>query len=136
METVSWKFDELLGVLRILDTDTKEITRLYADIKKKKDHQSPITGIRWKPKITSEDGERELLCTSSVGGIYCWKPLSKEVVYSFQEEEKNEIYTLCYSHCDSQFATAGHDHKIRIYDDETQNLIHTFHGAGDDEKGH
>jgi WD40 repeat protein len=124
------------GQIRLLNLENKEIKYLLGSPKIIKDHQMPITTLKWKPGEFNPPTNRQLLSCASDGEIFCWQPHTGELLYRLKEEEENEIFCMDYSPTDNQFATAGLDHRIRIYDDETQKIVLKFLGSLDDQLGH
>ncbi|CAI2367968.1 unnamed protein product [Moneuplotes crassus] len=117
------------GYVRILSRRTTKVKELIADPKKDPFNQMPITCIRWR-----EDSK--ILTTSSADGfIYFWHVKSGKLLFKIAEEE-NQTYCLDYDRSFEYLATAGKDHKVRLYDNESLSLLSTMERGGSKYSGH
>jgi COMPASS component SWD3 len=86
----------------------------------------PITSIiKWKPSVDGGDPENMLLAGDNAGNITKYDATDGMVVEQipWDGEEENKIYALDYSSNGRQFAAAGLDKMVRIYDDITMKLV-------------
>ena len=85
----------------------------------------PITSIiKWRPAHEGE-GENLLLAGDNAGNITKYDASDGMVVdqIPWESEDENKIYALDYSSNGRQFAAAGFDKTVRIYDDITMKLV-------------
>lgn len=81
----------------------------------------PVTSMKWRPSLSGV-GTPVLVTTSSSGTIDHWHVQSQKSIYSIVEQD-NQIFCLDYTNDGLQFATAGKDKIIRIYDDQTKKEV-------------
>lgn len=81
--------------------------------------------IKWKPYIDGGDHENLLLAGDNAGNIIKYDAADGMVVeqITWEGADENKIYALDYSKNGRQFAAAGLDKMVRIYDDITMKLI-------------
>lgn len=83
------------------------------------------TVIKWKPHLDSKDSENLLLAGDNNGNITKYDVTDGMVVdqITWKGEEENKIYAIDYTKNGRNFATAGYDGIVRIYDDITMKLV-------------
>lgn len=90
------------------------------------DIKSAVTSLAFRPGGSSSSVARNvMLVTCSDGGVSHWHMGSMKELDSFYEEG-NQVLTAAYSPTGLIFATAGKDHRIRVYDEEKRTLITTL----------
>ena len=63
-----------------------------------------------------------LLSSNCDGNIVHWHALSGKFLHKLKESE-NQVMALDYTLSGAQFAAAGQDFHIRIYDEDTKSMI-------------
>ena len=98
----------------------------------------PITNIKWRPAAAggAGHGNTVLLSTSSEGLIQQWQTSTGKCLHSIKEDNGNMIYALDYAHDGLQFAVAGSDKHVYIYDETTKQLIHAMAEGAHHQPGH
>lgn len=87
---------------------------------------APITSvIKFKPSNDSGEHENILIGGDNGGNITKYDVLDGMVVeqIKWEGENENKIYALDYSSNGRQFAAAGYDTLVRVYDDVTMKLV-------------
>lgn len=81
--------------------------------------------IKWKPGTESGESDNILLAGDNGGNIIKYDATDGMVLdqITWDGEEENKIYCLDYSPNGRQFAAAGLDNLVRIYDDITMKLV-------------
>lgn len=76
--------------------------------------------VKWKPCLESD----AIIAVDTKGGIRRYSKKEKKMVARIdpEEAENNRLFALDYASDGSTFATAGTDHFVRVYDDETMQL--------------
>lgn len=106
------------GKVKLLDINGRVLYKFT-------DSDMPTTHIAWRPR-SLQLGSLEVLVTVNVyGEIKHWHVPTQKQIFRMKEEN-NEIYILKYRPDGRQFATAGKDCKVRIYDEETKKIVHTL----------
>ena len=90
-----------------------------------KEMKSPVTAVKFRPNSKSFNAMNVLLVTSSDGGVCHWHVGSSKLLHGFHEEG-NQVLAADYAPTGLQFATAGSDFKIRVYDEERRTVIQTL----------
>lgn len=75
--------------------------------------------ICWRPAASVF--VRDILIASLNEGVHKWDVRNKKVLCHVPEDAG--VYAVEYSPCGKVFATAGEDHKIRIYDDQDSRFM-------------
>ncbi|KAL4467051.1 hypothetical protein ABPG74_010648 [Tetrahymena malaccensis] len=86
---------------------------------------APTTSVRWKPKLQQNDSY-QLLSVNSDGSITHWDALEQKPIHRMIENKGHNILSLDYNNDGSRFATAGKDFRVRVYDDQTKQLLIDF----------
>ena len=63
-----------------------------------------------------------LLAANADGTICHWHVTSRKCLHTISEEN-NQVYALDYTPDGSQFATAGKDFAVRVYDEATKSVV-------------
>eukprot|EP00762_Andalucia_godoyi_P003517 ANDGO_04350.mRNA.1 putative WD repeat-containing protein alr2800 len=91
----------------------------------------PVTCIRYRPFSESMSTRNVLLATTSTGLVQHWHVSSSRNIHTISEHP-NQTYTCDYRHDGMLFATAGSDHIMRVYSEETKTLISQLSGGHGD----
>lgn len=90
----------------------------------------PISSLKWNGK------QNTMLLIGSVDGrVFHWKINSGKASHILKEEN-NSINSLDYSFDYNNFITAGKDVTVRLYDENTKNLITSMKAFKFDQPGH
>lgn len=76
-----------------------------------------------------------LVSANSDGSINHWHVTSGRCLHTIDPIGDNHIYTIDYNDLGTQFATAGKDTNIRVYDENTKSVVQTL-GRSADIPGH
>lgn len=85
----------------------------------------PTTCIRFRPEDASSKNKNVMLVGNADGTVSYWHMTSQKCIYTIEETD-NQIYTLDYRNDGEQFATAGRDCKVRVYEEATKTLVRTL----------
>lgn len=92
--------------------------------------------IRFRPLSASVKTKNVFLVASCDGTVSQWHMSSSTCLFSIKEED-NQIYAVDYSGGNGDyFATAGSDSKVRVYDNNSRQLLHTLQAGGRGTTGH
>lgn len=89
----------------------------------------PMTCMRWRPSAAAGGGTAGggVLVTADAGGtIHHWRAsaASSELLHTLREPDGNQVYALDFRADGLQFASAGKDAAVRVYDEATRaNLL-------------
>ena len=116
------------GTVRLLRADSGSIAGILStEPEGKFGVRLPMTALRWRP---DQGGGKPVILTSDASGIVSrWDARAAELQDSIREEG-NQVYALDYRADGVQFATAGKDSAVRVYDDAAWQLVTTLR-AGD-----
>ena len=81
---------------------------------------SPVSSVRFHPKMP-----KVFLTVSSDGSIKEWSSPIPTVSWEYSDDQ-NELYALDYNFNGELFATGGTDSSVRLYDNKTKQIIHSF----------
>lgn len=87
----------------------------------------PLTSvIKWRPYSESKESENYLIGGDNAGNITKYDVIDGSIADQAQwkGKEENKIYSLDYSKNGRQFAAAGYDGVVRVYDDITMKMTH------------
>ena len=105
------------SIIRVYKTTLNKLACCFTD---SANYGVPLTCIKFKP-ITVDN----ILMSCRVNGaVSFWNIEKNQLISSFKEE--NYIYTCEYSRDGTKFATAGYDTKIRVYDQNTLQMVSTL----------
>jgi len=90
----------------------------------------PTTQLRWRPHSTQSKTKSVLISVNAEfdGQIMHWHIKSGKCLHTITEPG-NQLFCLDYFNDGSQFATAGRDRLVRIYDESTKRLVQTLQGG-------
>ena len=87
----------------------------------------PTTAIRFRPAGTSKT-RNVLLAANADGSVSHWHITSGKCLHS-TVEKNNQVLCIDYKSDGSQFATAGKDHTVRVYDEATKSMLVKMEGG-------
>jgi len=90
----------------------------------------PTTQLRWRPHSTQSKTKSVLISVNCEpdGQILHWHIKSGKCLHTITERG-NQLFCLDYFEDGSQFATAGRDRLVRVYDEATKRLVQTLQGG-------
>lgn len=92
------------------------------------------TALRWRPSAEGLAGST-LLAASGSGTLHQFLAKTGKKLWE-KHEEDNYIFALDYNRKGTQFATAGKDCVVRVYDEETKQVAQKLHGVAWHKPGH
>lgn len=94
------------------------------------DSALPTTQLRWRPHSTQSKTKSVLISVNAEfdGQILHWHIKSGKCLHTITEKG-NQLFCLDYFEDGSQFATAGKDRLVRVYDEATKRLVQTLQGG-------
>lgn len=81
--------------------------------------------MKWRPQFGLLKKQSILANASADGTVKYWHTTSGKLLHTI-EEKGNGIYTLDFNSGGNRVVTAGSDTHVRLYDDETQEIISVF----------
>jgi len=95
-----------------------------------KDTPLPTTQLRWRPHSAQSKTKSVLISVNAEfdGQILHWHIKSGKCLHTITEKG-NQLFCLDYFADGSQFATAGRDRIVRIYDEATKRLVQSLQGG-------
>lgn len=90
----------------------------------------PTTQLRWRPHSQQSKTKSVLVSVNAEfdGQILHWHIKSGKCLHTITERG-NQIFCLDFFQDGSQFATAGRDRLVRVYDEATKRLVQTLQGG-------
>lgn len=121
------------GTLRVWQTNGKLVSTIYWQ----GGNGLPTTAIRFRPQQgSSATNKNSFIAANADGNIQFFNVSSATRLHSIEEQD-NQIYALDYNKGGTQFASAGRDTKVRLYDEETKTLVRVMStGKGKSTSGH
>ncbi|KAJ1637788.1 WD40-repeat-containing domain protein [Pavlovales sp. CCMP2436] len=98
--------------------------------------QLPSTAMRFRPSSALATTKNVLLTANADGQVQHWHVTSGKCLHTIHEPD-NQVFAIDYKEDGSQFATAGRDYTVRIYDEATKTKICDLcSGFGKKQSGH
>eukprot|EP00927_Polykrikos_kofoidii_P002643 TRINITY_DN11061_c0_g2_i1.p1 TRINITY_DN11061_c0_g2~~TRINITY_DN11061_c0_g2_i1.p1 ORF type:complete len:363 (+),score=67.92 TRINITY_DN11061_c0_g2_i1:146-1234(+) len=90
----------------------------------------PTTQLRWRPHSAQSKTKSVLISVNAEedGQILHWHIKSGKCLHTITERD-NQLFCLDYFNDGSQFATAGRDRLVRVYDEATKRLVQALQGG-------
>ena len=85
----------------------------------------PTTAIKFRPVTATTRTKNVFVSANASGTVQHWHMTSGKCLHSIEDTE-NQVYALDYNEEGSNFATAGKDKAVRLYDEATKTLITTM----------
>jgi WD40 repeat protein len=89
----------------------------------------PVTSMRWRPERGFSKTQNILVDGCADGTIKYWHTTSGKLIHTYTEEG-NGVYCIDYNYDGTKLVSGGSDTFVRVYDDATKELIHTFNTGG------
>jgi WD40 repeat protein len=129
------------GCIRVFNADTGKQEFVLNSPEKKEEASGgyggahvfaplPVTQLRWRPHSAQSKTKSVLISVNAEfdGQILHWHIKSGKCLHTITEKG-NSLFCLDYFHDGSQFATAGRDRIVRIYDEATKRPVQTLQGG-------
>ncbi|KAK3737457.1 hypothetical protein QZH41_008335 [Actinostola sp. cb2023] len=112
------------GIIKVYSPETGRCIYSLSDQDTLKSHL-PVTCIRWKAVSEGEDYANVLLATYADGCVKHWHVTTSYCMSTIVEPLRQTL-ACSFNDSFSQFATAGSNTKIYLYDEKTKQLITTL----------
>ncbi|CAD8172875.1 unnamed protein product [Paramecium pentaurelia] len=119
------------GTVKIFNIATG---KLAFNLQGSSEGSTPTTSIRWRNDCANKV-KSVVINVNSDGSIMFWQAQTGKQLHRLIEKN-NQILCMDLRQDGEVFATSGKDCKIRIYDDEKKEIIHTFDSADYNQIGH
>jgi len=120
------------GAIHIYNADNGKQEYVLNSTENKENVAAPLptTQLRWRPNTTQSKTKSVLISVNAEfdGQILHWHIKSGKCLHTITEPG-NQLFCLDYFHDGSQFATAGRDRCVRVYDEATKRLVQTLQGG-------
>lgn len=90
--------------------------------------QLPTTQVRWRPPQSPSKTKNVLISANADGVVQHWHITSGKCLHEIREKD-NQLFCLDYVNDGSQFATAGKNREVRVYDEATKRLTQVLAGG-------
>ncbi|CAE7360079.1 Gnf1 [Symbiodinium sp. CCMP2456] len=118
------------GFIHVYNTSTSQLAfKLLGG--RSEDAGLPVTQVRWRPECFGST-KSILVSVGADGKITHWHAFSGRQMHEIVEPE-NQLFCLDFLYDGTQFATAGKQRHIRIYDESTKKLVQLMRGGNDSE---
>jgi WD40 repeat protein len=105
------------GILRVYDVN--KIT-LFNQFPIGEGGESLLT-LKWRPLSNTAKTKNVLICTDAAGNLFHLHVTTNQILHKIHEPE-NQIYGVDYNFDATQFATAGLDCTVRVYDENKKSV--------------
>ncbi|CAE7619458.1 unnamed protein product [Symbiodinium natans] len=116
------------GFVHVYNTSTSQLAFRLAG-SRSEDSGLPVTQVRWRPECFGHT-KSILVSVGADGKITHWHAFSGKQMHELIEPE-NQLFCLDFLYDGTQFATAGKQRHIRIYDESTKKLVQLMRGGDD-----
>jgi len=120
------------GAINVYNADTgkQEFVLNNQEGKTGLDSALPTTQLRWRPHSAQSKTKSVLISVNAEfdGQILHWHIKSGKCLHTITEKG-NQLFCLDYFADGTQFATAGRDRLVRVYDEATKRLVQTLQGG-------
>lgn len=113
------------GVVRVYNAVNG---RLQYSLNTGKVDNMPMTSLRFRPMGAASKTKNVLLAVNADGSAQHWHITSGKCLHTIKEDG-NQLYTVDYRSDGAQFATAGKDKTVRLYDEATKSLTASLSGG-------
>lgn len=114
------------GTIRVYNTSTgKQAFLLNGNCPAE---QLPTTQVRWRPHQSLSKTKNVLISVNADGLVQHWHITSGKCLHEISEKE-NQLFCIDYVSDGSQFATAGKNREVKVYDEATKRLSQTLAGG-------
>lgn len=120
------------GAINIYNADTGKQEFVLNNTEGKDGRASPLptTQLRWRPHSAQSKTKSVLISVNAEfdGQILHWHIKSGKCLHTITEKG-NQLFCLDYFNDGSQFATAGKDRLVRVYDEATKRMVQALQGG-------
>ena len=95
----------------------------------------PVTNIKWRPICAPGVTKNVIISLNSDGSLEHWHTTSGKRLHQIKDDI-NQLLAVDYKPDGMQFTCAGNDTVVRIYDEQTRQVISELTGGGGGEPGH
>lgn len=120
------------GTIRIYNMMTEKEAFI---VNKDMEDPSPITNIKWRPPAAPSITKNVLISISANGALQHWHTTSGKLLHTIYDEF-NQLLGVDYKPDGCQFAAAGSDTVVRVYDEATRKLVSELKGSVSGKPGH
>jgi COMPASS component SWD3 len=113
------------GAIRVFNTSTGV---LQYNLQGGSSIALPTTAIRFRPVTASSRTKNVFLAANAAGAVQHWHMTSGKCLHTLEDDD-NQVYALDYNVEGTQFATAGKDKAVRVYDEATKCLVTKMDGG-------
>jgi len=107
------------GAIRVFNTSTG---RLAYNLQRGSAMALPSTAVKFRPDVEHIKTKNVLISADALGNLDHWHMTSGKCLHTIKEAD-NQIFALDFRPDATQFATAGKDTAVRIYDEQTKQCI-------------
>jgi WD40 repeat protein len=107
------------GAIRVFNSSTG---RMAYNLQKGSSVALPSTAVKFRPDVLTVKTKNVLISADALGNVEHWHMTSGKCLHTFKEEN-NQVFAVDFRGDATQFATAGKDTCVRIYDESTKNEV-------------
>jgi len=125
------------GSIRVFNAHTGKLAYLLNQRQAAglEEEKMPTTCIRWRPAGSSAKTKNVLISIHADGSVQHWHTTSGKRLHRLAPQN-NQLYCADFNPDGTQFATAGRDLIVRVYDETTKNVVVEFQPGGAGSPGH
>jgi len=107
------------GAIRVFNSSTG---RLAYNLQSGSTVALPATCVRFRPDVPTVKAKNVFVSCDALGNVVHWHMTSGKRLHTFKEEN-NQVFALDFKKDATQFATAGKDTAVRLYDETTKQCV-------------
>jgi WD40 repeat protein len=115
------------GAIHVYNAETGKQEFVLNSQDSKEGYALPTTQLRWRPHSAQSKTKSVLISVNaeSDGQVLHWHIKSGKCLHTITEKG-NQLFCMDYFNDGSQFATAGRDRLVRVYDEATKRLVQSL----------